>query len=182
MFDPDLYLKALQFAAVAHGAQKVPGSEMPYLVHVCTVAAEVIAALEAEAGKDGALAVPCALLHDVVEDTTTVLDHIESVFGERVAAGVDALSKRPALRKEDQMADSLARIQSQPREIWMIKLADRLTNLQTPPSHWTGAKCYKYRLEAELILTTLGDASPFLAARFAQRLTDYERHERERGA
>jgi (p)ppGpp synthase/HD superfamily hydrolase len=178
VLDPDLYRRALHFAAVAHGAQKVPGSEMPYLVHVCTVAAEVVSALEAEPHRDAALAVPCALLHDVVEDTTTVLDHIESAFGEAVAAGVDALSKRPSLPKEAQMGDSLERIRRQPHEIWMVKLADRLTNLQPPPAHWTPAKCHKYRLEAETILASLGEASPYLCARFKQRLAEYERFEK----
>jgi (p)ppGpp synthase/HD superfamily hydrolase len=176
-FSPDLYMKALHFAADAHGAQKVPGSERPYLVHVCSVAAEVIAALEAERHERPDLAVPCALLHDVVEDTPVALDRIEAEFGAEVAAGVSALTKDSSKPKEEQMVDSLARIREQPEEIWMVKLADRLTNLQPPPAHWSPEKCRRYRVEAEAILDALGAASDVLAGRFRHRLTEYKRFE-----
>lgn len=36
----------------------------------------------------------------------------------------------------EQMEDSLRHIRLRPKEIWAIKLADRITNLQPPPSHW----------------------------------------------
>src|SRR5215510_3340555 len=99
-FSVDLYLKALRFAAAAHGAQKVPGTEHPYLVHVCSVAAEVIGALEAEAHPQPDLAVQCALLHDVAEDTLVGIGPIEAEFGTAVAAGVAALTKDDGLTKE----------------------------------------------------------------------------------
>ncbi len=40
-FSPDLYVRAAHFAALAHGAQKIPGGEIPYIVHPCSVVAEV---------------------------------------------------------------------------------------------------------------------------------------------
>lgn len=43
-------------------------------------------------------------------------------------------------RKKLQMQDSLRRIKSQPREVWMVKMADRITNLQPPPGHWSEEK------------------------------------------
>jgi len=46
--------------------QKVPGSDLPYVVHVAMVAMEVINALQAEEGTDGNLAVQCALLRLIV--------------------------------------------------------------------------------------------------------------------
>jgi len=177
-FSPDLYLKALHFAADAHGAQTVPGSTRPYLVHVCSVAAEVIAALEVEAHDRPDLAVTCALLHDVAEDTPVGLDRIEAEFGADVAAGVSALTKDSSKPKDEQMADSLARIRTQPREIWMVKLADRITNLQPPPAHWPAEKCARYRVEAEKILLALGEASDVLSGRFRHRLAEYQRFER----
>jgi (p)ppGpp synthase/HD superfamily hydrolase len=91
-FSQDQYLKALHFAARAHGQQKTP-TGMPYVVHVTSVAMEVIAALHAEPGRDGDLAVACALLHDVVEDTAITLEQVVAAFGPRVAAGVSALTK-----------------------------------------------------------------------------------------
>jgi (p)ppGpp synthase/HD superfamily hydrolase len=62
------YITALRYAAAAHNGQKLPGTDLPYLVHVTMVAMEVIAALAREDGLSGDLAVQCALLHDVIED------------------------------------------------------------------------------------------------------------------
>jgi (p)ppGpp synthase/HD superfamily hydrolase len=171
-FSQDEYVRALQFAARAHGAQKTP-TGLPYLAHVASVAMEVIAAVHAEPGRDGDLAVVCALLHDVVEDTPTTLAEVETAFGPRVAAGVAALTKDPALEKPTAMKDSLARVLRQPPEIALVKLGDRITNLAPPPPHWTAANIAYYRDEGQLILDTLGHASPFLAARLAGRLRAY---------
>jgi (p)ppGpp synthase/HD superfamily hydrolase len=133
----EAYIKALRFAAKAHGGQIVPGTEFPYLAHLSMVAMEVMAALAIEEGLDGDLAVQCALLHDVMEDTQTIFEQVEKEFGLRVAQGVLALSKDSAKDKAEQLGDSLKRIVLTSREVWMVKLADRITNLQPPPSHWT---------------------------------------------
>jgi len=168
------YIKALRYAAEAHNGQTVPGSDLPYVVHVTMVAMEVIAALGHEDGLDGDLAVQCALLHDVIEDTRKTHADLAAVFGERVAEGVQALSKDDGLNnKQEKMADSLARIKQQPREIWMVKLADRITNLQPPPSHWSAEKIKRYREEAKVILNELGNVSPFLSKRLNGKLRVY---------
>lgn len=169
----DEYLAALWFAAEAHQGQLVPGTKHSYLMHVTLVAMEVIAALRAEPEHDQPLAVTCALLHDVVEDTRVTLDEVRTVFGEAVADGVAALSKNPRLPKDAQLADSLERIRRQPHEVWMVKLADRITNLQTPPPHWTTEKIARYREEAIAIRETLGGASPFLAERITGKIDAY---------
>jgi guanosine-3',5'-bis(diphosphate) 3'-pyrophosphohydrolase len=175
-FSPELYGRALRFAATAHAEQTVPGTTHSYVVHITMVAAEVIAALQAEPHDDHDLAVLCALLHDVVEDTPIGLRAIEQEFGARVAAGVDALTKRESVLKESRMQDSLDRIRQQPTEVWMVKLADRITNLQPPPAHWSADKCRSYRAEAETILAALGSASPVLRTRFRERLDRYRQY------
>ena len=113
----------------------------------------------------------CAWLHDVLEDTPTPADAVGERFGDVVLEGVRALTKdktRPS--KAEQMADSLRRIQQQPPEIWMVKLADRVSNLGPPPWHWDAAKCASYRREAQTILDALGSASAPLAARLDERI------------
>jgi (p)ppGpp synthase/HD superfamily hydrolase len=171
-FSQDLYVKALHFAARAHGDQRTP-TGLPYVVHVSLVAMEVIAALQAEPGHDDDLAVAGALLHDVLEDTATTVEDIAAAFGPRVAAGVSALTKSAALDKPAAMRDSLARILEQPSEIAIVKLGDRVTNLAPPPPRWGAAKVAAYRAEAQLILDALGAASPFLSARLAERIRTY---------
>ena len=166
-WDRELYIKACRFAAQAHREQLIPSSNLPYLLHLNLVSMEVIAALGAETGRDGDLAVQCALFHD------TSYEQIVEIFGVRVADGVAALSKNLDLDKSQQLVDSLERIKTQPIEIWMVKLADRITNLQPPPLHWTQAKILKYRDEAIEIHAHLQAASPFLATRLAEKIQNY---------
>lgn len=168
-------MRALRFAAEAHGAQTVTGTTLPYLWHVTLVTMEVIAALRVEAEHEQELAVQCALLHDVIEDTDRTEDQLRVAFGPAVASGVAALSKDKALPKDDRLPDSLRRIRAQPSEIWMVKLADRIVNLQPPPAHWDARKIAAYRDEAILIHDRLQEASPFLAERLRQKIEAYGR-------
>jgi len=173
MFAPDHYVAALRFAAERHATQNVPGSDFPYVVHVVSVAAEVIAALAVDHVEAPELAVLCALLHDTIEDTATTHAELVAQFGTAVADGVAALSKRDAIAKPDRMADSLRRIRAQPHEIWMVKLADRITNLAPPPAHWSADKRTAYREEAVVIADTLVGASPTLDVRIRARIATY---------
>ncbi|TAE53534.1 MAG: bifunctional (p)ppGpp synthetase/guanosine-3',5'-bis(diphosphate) 3'-pyrophosphohydrolase, partial [Bacteroidetes bacterium] len=159
-----LYQKALRFAAGKHAeqGQLVPGSQLPYAVHISNVAMEILAAALEGQPMDLTLAIPVALLHDTLEDTATTFEEISSAFGEEVAGAVLALTKNAALPKEAQMPDSLRRIQEQRPEVWAVKLADRITNLQQPPGHWTLSKKQAYQQEAQYIADTLSDGNAYL--------------------
>lgn len=172
-WSPDTFQRALRFAAEAHAEQLFPGTKLPYLLHVMSVAMEVVTALASEPVDDPDLAVQCALLHDVVEDTPTPLEVLRAEFGEAVAAGVLALTKREDLPKPEAMRDSLDRILRQPREVACVKLADRIANLEAPPYYWTPEKIDAYREEARLILQSLGAANAHLARRLAEKIARY---------
>lgn len=169
---PDVYVEALTFAARAHGNQRTPHG-LPYVVHLTSVAHEVITALRHEPGPDEAFAVRCALLHDVVEDTAVTVDEVAAAFGDPVAQGVLALSKDESLERGARMPDSVRRILEQPAEIAMVKLGDRITNLGPPPVRWSAERIAEYRLEAEMILDKLGFASAWLAERLQGRIRAY---------
>jgi (p)ppGpp synthase/HD superfamily hydrolase len=173
MWSQDRYTAASRFAAVAHAGQHMPGTELPYLLHVTLVAMEVSAALRAVPGHDEDLALQCALLHDTIEDSAVTFEQLEATFGRPVAAGVLALTKDEELPKAEQMPDSLRRIGEQPREIWLVKLADRVVNLQPPPKHWARDKIEAYKAESRTILAALGAASPLLASRLAEKIEAY---------
>lgn len=175
-FSPDRYVAALEFAAARHRTQLVPGTDLPYVVHVVSVAAEVIATLAESRVDQPDLAVQCALLHDTIEDTGTRYEEVAAAFGTEVADGVVALSKDEALPKAERMTDSLRRIRLQPREIWIVKLADRITNLSEPPAYWSAEKRVAYRDEAIAIAEALGPASRPLDARIRERIVAYARH------
>lgn len=177
-WSPDLARKAWNFASRAHRKQSLPGNDVPYLNHVGNVAMEVMSALaRGEEVENPDLAVQCAFLHDVIEDTETTLEEVRREFGPGVAAGVESLSKDKALPdKAAQMRDSLERIRRQPKEVWMVKLADRISNLQKPPHYWDAAKIVRYREEASEILESLGSASFLLSQRLAEKIELYRVH------
>ncbi len=174
----DVYLKAWHYATRYHHGQTYGGAEpqeqIDYLNHVGSVVMEVIHALADAPEVNGDLAVQCALLHDVIEDTPVTYEMLKAEFGLDVADGVLALTKDTSLpHKADQMADSLARIRRQPREVWMVKLADRITNLYYPPFYWTPARMESYRQEAIIIYDALHSAHAGLAMRLSERIKRY---------
>jgi (p)ppGpp synthase/HD superfamily hydrolase len=175
VWNQDLFIKAWNFACEAHQGQLVPGTDLAYVNHVGLVAMETMAAItHGEAVHSPDLLVLCALLHDTIEDTSVTHDDLNREFGKDVADGVLALSKnKQLLTKDEQMQDSLNRIKQQPHEIWMVKLADRITNLQPPPAYWNDEKIRNYRKEAMLIRDELGTASEYLAMRLTTKIGRY---------
>ncbi len=173
MWSQEKYLRAFLFAAEAHNTQKYPGTKLPYLVHVSLVAMEVMSAVAAGEECDADLAVQCALLHDTIEDADITHSRLEREFGLQVADGVQALSKDRSLPPAQRLNGSIERIKQQPKEIWMVKLADRIVNLQPPPNHWGKDKIAKYHEDAELILEELGAGSVFLETRLKEKIDDY---------
>jgi (p)ppGpp synthase/HD superfamily hydrolase len=172
VYTPDRYIAALRFSSRKHEGQRMTGDQFPYIVHVVSVASEVIAALEPALDAD--LAVQCALLHDTLEDTQTTYPELAEEFGAPVADGVLALSKTDeAIPKASRMEDCLRRIRLQPREVWIVKLADRITNLAPPPAQWSSEKRRAYHAEAKLIADALAGASPVLDARIRARISGY---------
>lgn len=170
----DSYIKAFRFAAEKHIGQKVPDTEWSYLAHLSMVSMEVMAALNYEFDMDGDLTVQAAILHDTIEDTDTTYNELKSKFGNSVADGVLALTKDKNVEKQAQMQDSLRRIKLQPKEIWMVKMADRITNLQPPPSYWSQNKKKKYLVEAQLILDELRSGSGCLSKRLEEKILNYQ--------
>lgn len=181
-WSPDIFATAWNFATLAHEGQTYgscqPGQRIPYLNHLGSVAMEVMWALTLTPDEfDGNLAVQCAILHDVIEDTDHTYADLAAQFGEAVADGVQALTKDETLpTKTAQMQDSLQRIQQQPREIWLVKLGDRITNLAEPPYYWNLEKKQAYRVEAELIYQALHPAHTALAQRLQHKIQAYEQY------
>jgi (p)ppGpp synthase/HD superfamily hydrolase len=178
-WNPDLFMDLWHFATQKHGSQTYGGSlqdeRIVYMNHVGAVVMEVSNCLMQTAVSYNAnLAIGCAVLHDTIEDTSTTYNEISQLFGTEIADGVLALTKNVALAKKLQMQDSLARIQQQPCEVAMVKLADRICNLYKPPFYWDKSKAEAYRLEAEVILTELGCADVYLAHRLKERIERYK--------
>jgi len=170
-----LYQEAIKFATAKHfeKEQKVAGTDLPYVVHLSNVAMEIIIAASNSDNFNLGFAVQVALLHDTIEDTSTDFGELENKFGIEIATAVSALTKNSDIPKEQQMQDSLTRIKKLQAEVWAIKLADRITNLQPPPPHWDKEKKIKYQKEARIILSELKDGNDFLAKRLEAKIEEY---------
>ncbi|WP_263833573.1 HD domain-containing protein [Sulfurospirillum oryzae] len=178
LFSVEFFKENLAFALVAHGEQKTPHG-LPYSMHLLSVASEVINALcmEPLSFDENNVAIACALLHDVNEDTPIKITKESSLAGnaEVIAKGVQALTKDKSLpTKELQMRDSLERLKKRQNCVALVKLADRITNLGVPPKHWDEAKKRKYLEEAKMILRELGYAHSYLANKLQTKIEAYE--------
>ena len=178
LFSVECFKENLAFALLAHGEQKTPHG-LPYSMHLLSVAGEVINALYVEplSFDENNVAIACALLHDVNEDTTTQITKESPLAGNKevIAKGVQALTKDKNLpSKEMQMRDSLERLKQRQNCVGMVKLADRITNLGEPPKHWDEEKKRKYRDEATLILQELGYAHHYLAKKLSEKIEAYQ--------
>ena len=172
----DLYRNALEFACKAHHGQKMPASELPYFLHITEVMTETLVAFQKTEDKNlnEKLGVLVAILHDTIEDTEVKLEEIEKQFGTDVKNGVWAMTKDESLPKEEQMDDSLKKLLKEPIEVQMVKLADRIVNLKTPPAHWAAVRTRKYCDESKIILSKLGKANSYLAERLKEKIEDYK--------
>ncbi|PWK77924.1 GTP pyrophosphokinase [Mucilaginibacter oryzae] len=128
--DKRMIRKAFDMALESHKDMRRKSGE-PYIYHpiaVAQIAAEEIGL--------GTTSIVCALLHDVVEDTSVTLDEIEMEFGKKVAKIIDGLTKisgvfdtNSSLQAEN-FRKMLLTLADDVRVI-LIKLADRLHNMRT---------------------------------------------------
>jgi (p)ppGpp synthase/HD superfamily hydrolase len=175
------YLKAWMFVSEKHKGQTygggLPNQHFEYINHLASVAMEIIWAAQHSGFPFYAdLAIQCALLHDTLEDTQTSYEELKQTFSEETADGVSALTKNKNLPdKRSQIADSIERILIQPREIAMVKMADRITNLNEPPYYWSKEKIIEYRDEAQFIYDNLYLSDKMMSDRLKQKIKDYSR-------
>ncbi|MFR0692401.1 bifunctional (p)ppGpp synthetase/guanosine-3',5'-bis(diphosphate) 3'-pyrophosphohydrolase [Enterobacterales bacterium AE_CKDN230030158-1A_HGKHYDSX7] len=172
---PDSYNQAWLFAAGAHAGQTLTASTLPYAVHLAMVANEVMAADRQAPIERLAETVQIALLHDVLEDTAVPFAELQAHFGAFVAEGSQALSK---LIDGEKMPfdDYLGQLAKSPVQYAIVKLCDRITNLQPPPSTWARSKIAEYHVQSQRILAVLGHAHQPSAERLRTKIDHYRRY------
>jgi (p)ppGpp synthase/HD superfamily hydrolase len=125
VLDFNLINKAIYWAKKYHGNQKRKSGE-PYYTHPLEVAYMI---------SDHKLktdVIVASILHDIIEDTEVTVEMIEGTFGQRIAEMVDMLTRdRPdgtKLTIEDLINNAYKKAD---KEVLLIKLIDRLHNIQT---------------------------------------------------
>jgi len=172
----ELYQNAIKFAGEKHKNQMVPGTESNYLLHLSNVAMEILIASKYE-DFNVDFAIQVALLHDSIEDTETTFDEIKEHFGKDIALAVLALTKNDKITdKKEKMIDSLNRINVLSKEVGMVKLADRITNLQKPPKTWGKEKIVKYLDIAKVMGEMLKNKSEYLNNRLDKKIFEYQKY------
>lgn len=133
--DENNIFRAFTIARNAHADTRRKSGEL-YIFHPLAVA--LIAVKEVGLGP---IAVVCALLHDVVEDTDITLENIRIIFGDRAARIVDGVTK---IDKASMIAEQNDNFSSQAENykkillamcddayVIFLKLCDRLHNMRT---------------------------------------------------
>jgi guanosine-3',5'-bis(diphosphate) 3'-pyrophosphohydrolase len=132
--DKKIIRKAFDVAVEAHKDQRRKSGEA-YIFHPIAVA-KIVAS---EIGL-GATAIAAALMHDVVEDSSITVAEIEKMFNPKIAQLVDGLTKISKVKTDQEISmqaenfrKMLLTLNDDVRVI-LIKLADRLHNMQTMQS------------------------------------------------
>ncbi|KKU17673.1 MAG: (P)ppGpp synthetase I, SpoT/RelA [Candidatus Woesebacteria bacterium GW2011_GWC2_45_9] len=129
--DFPLIKRAWAFAKLAHTGQKRLTGE-PFVAHPLEVAKRLAV------WRLDTTSIMAALLHDTIEDGGAKREDIVSEFGEAVASLVDGVTKVTTLRlkgsREKEFVENLRKmllVMAQDLRVILVKLADRLHNMQT---------------------------------------------------
>lgn len=136
--------EAIAIAAKAHRGQVDKGGN-PYILHPL----RVMMRCESEITRI------CAVLHDVIEDTTVTFDYLrEQGFSDEIIAALDCLTKR----KGESYDDFVTRILPN-KTACQVKLADLIDNMDLGrienPGREDEARIQKYKLAAKRISEAL---------------------------
>lgn len=121
-------LDAVAFAAAAHDGQRRKGTGDTYILHPVRVAKRV-AELTIDDPDAHRQMIIAALLHDVLEDTHATPQQIERRFGAAVLQLVEHLTEDMSLPHGERVRCMFEHVGQLPREARLIKLVDRLDNV-----------------------------------------------------
>ncbi len=187
--------RAFDLSLESHKEMRRKSGE-PYIYHpiaVAQIAAEEIGL--------GTTSIVCALLHDVVEDTSMTVEAIEQQFGKKVARIIDGLTKISGIFdtnssiQAENFRKMLLTLADDVRVI-LIKLADRLHNMRTmefmarhkqlkiasetsylyaPLAHRLGLYAIKSELEDLSMKYTDPDTYKFIARKLNEKKAEREK-------
>lgn len=117
--------RAIAFATKAHEGQVRKGTSKPFIQHPMEVGKIVASMTEDEE------IISAAILHDTIEDCEGVTEEIlRENFNQRIAELVAQESEDKSKTWMERKSATIAHLKVAPREIQMIGLADKLSNMR----------------------------------------------------
>ncbi len=171
-WDPLLLLDAARFAEAKHrGQSRKDAEQTPYITHPLKVAAVL-----AEAGVTDAQILAAALLHDTIEDTETTGEELEEHFGDRIRSMVEHVTDDKSLPKAERKRLQIEHADSLPPGAAMIKIADKICNIEDvandPPVEWPRKRRTEYLDWAEKVVSRCRGGLDALDKRFDEALAN----------
>lgn len=163
------WINALQFAAQKHQFQKRKDGVIPYINHPI----DVVQILW-EAGVRESAVLIAALLHDVIEDTTTPPEEIGELFGAEILALVVEVTDDKTLPKVERKRRQVQNAPHKSPGAAQIKIADKISNIcaiiDYPPGGWSLQRKLEYLAWSEQVVAGLRGCSRQLEDRYDQTL------------
>lgn len=117
--------RAIEFASKAHEGQFRKGTKRPYIVHPIEVG-DIVASMTRDEE-----VISAAILHDTIEDCQGItMEMLAREFTPRVACMVAQESEDKSLTWIERKGATIRRLKDADREIQMIGLADKLSNMR----------------------------------------------------
>ena len=117
--------RAIEFATKAHTGQLRKGTKRPFILHPLEVG-KIVASMT-----DDEEVICAAILHDTIEDCEGVTEEtIASEFTDRIAKMVAQESEDKSKTWMERKSHTIEKLRTAPREIQMIGLADKLSNMR----------------------------------------------------
>ena len=165
-----MLLRAAEFAARKHSRQRRKNADSdPYINHPLRVA---LLLSEAEVEDEEVLS--AALLHDTIEDTETSAGELEREFSHRVRSLVEEVSDDKSLEKAERKRQQVAHAPGVSNEAALLKLADKISNLEdivsSPPEGWSLERRREYIDWADEVVSRLPKVNEGLEKRYAEVL------------
>lgn len=139
----DIVWNALEFASFKHRLQRRKGYQrLPYINHPI-----IVTGLLKQFGEDDADLLAAALLHDVLEDTNSSKEEIESKFGRRVSEIVLEVTDDMSLLSKQRKALQIKHASGLSVEAKKIKIADKTANIMDiyhHPLSWSSNRKRRY--------------------------------------
>jgi guanosine-3',5'-bis(diphosphate) 3'-pyrophosphohydrolase len=165
-------IDAILFAAGSHAGQLRKDCVTPYINHPI----EVMHLLVYTGGIEDPEILMAAVLHDVIEDTSSTAEDIAERFGKKVASIVLELTDDTTLPKEKRKQLQLQHAGKLSQAARLIRISDKICNvydmLYAPPGDWDIRRRLEYLEWANAVVKKIPGTNQGLESHFEELIQE----------